>query len=216
MLDVIGAGLGRTGTLSLKVALERLGFGPCYHMTEVYAHADHPVAWLRANQGQADWPGIFDGYRATVDWPGCTFWEELLEVSPQAQVILSVRPADRWYESFHATVEPILLDPAPSLLGRFATEVVAQRTFGDLAGLSREDVIAVYQAHNQAVLAGVPTAQLLTYDVSEGWGPLCAFLGVDAPAEPFPNVNDRSQFAAVQRDALRRSPFAAKPSRPPK
>ena len=202
-LDVIGAGFGRTGTLSLKTALEALGFDRCYHMYEVYSHPEHATAWLRANAGEpVDWNDVFDGYRSTVDWPACTFWRELLTASPNAKVVLSVRPTDRWYQSFHETVYQALVrpvpEPAPDWLAtifRFATEVVKQRTFGDrFEDLSRDEIVAVYEAHNAQVVAEVPPEQLLVFDVAEGWQPLCEFLAVPVPKEPFPNINDRDQF----------------------
>src|ERR1700761_2008202 len=104
-LDVIGAGLGRTGTLSLKEALETLGFAKCYHMIEALPHADHIRLWDAASRGEpVDWERLFDGYRATVDWPGCSFYREFMERYPDAKVILSVRDADRWYDSARATI----------------------------------------------------------------------------------------------------------------
>ena len=104
-MKVIGAGFGRTGTMSLKVALEKLGFGPCYHMTEVFAHPEHTHFWLSAWRGEpADWEGVLGDYEATVDWPACTFYEELMERYPGAKVLLSVRDPDRWYESTRSTI----------------------------------------------------------------------------------------------------------------
>ena len=104
-LDVIGAGFGRTGTMSLKVALEELGFGPCYHMSEVFAHPEHVELWRAAAQGkEVDWEQIFGGYRATVDWPACSFYGELMEKYPDAKVILTVRDPQRWYESAYNTI----------------------------------------------------------------------------------------------------------------
>lgn len=202
-LDVIGAGFGRTGTASLKAALERLGFDRCYHMYEVYAHPEHAAVWLRANAGEAvDWDVLFDGYRSTVDWPACTFWRELLAAAPNAKVVLSVRPSDRWYESFHETIYQVLIRPTPddledwlATLLRLGAEVVRERTFGaHFEELTRDDIIAVYEAHNAAVNADVPSERLLVFDVAEGWAPLCAFFGLPVPDEPFPNVNDRDQF----------------------
>jgi hypothetical protein len=104
-LEVIGAGFGRTGTMSLKVALETLGFGPCYHMTEVFTHPEHVELWRAATQGKpVAWEQIFDGYRATVDWPGCTFYAQLMQRYPDAKVILTVRDPQKWYESVYNTI----------------------------------------------------------------------------------------------------------------
>jgi len=191
-LDVIGAGLGRTGTLSLKLALEHLGFGPCHHMYEVYEHPEQAEAWIAVSCGSGNWARLFDGYHSTVDWPACTFWRELLAWSPEAKVVLSVRDIDAWYGSFVNTVQRVIEQPRPRL-ARFADVVVRQRTFG--ASLERNDVRRAYVAHNRAVIEGVPPTQLLVYDVAEGWPPLCGFLEVAVPAVPFPAANDRSSFA---------------------
>ena len=104
-LEVIGAGFGRTGTLSLKVALEKIGFGPCYHQYELVGHPDHASSWIAANQGNLEALRVpLRDYRSTVDWPGCSFWRELSEIFPEAMVVLSVRPPERWYASFRETV----------------------------------------------------------------------------------------------------------------
>ena len=187
MIEVIGAGLGRTGTLSLKLALEQLGFGPCYHMFEVYEHPEHAVAWLAGDLG------VLDGYRATVDWPGCTFWPELLAVAPEAKVVLSVRPADEWYASFATTVLRVLMEPRPRL-ATLADEVVGRRTFGDYSSMVSWQFKAAYVAHNRAVIEGVPSERLLVYDVADGWPPLCGFLERPVPATAFPRANDGAEF----------------------
>src|SRR3712207_6210090 len=106
-LEVIGAGCGRTGTVSLKVALEELGFGPCYHMSEVFENAEHVEQWEAAREGRANWEKVFDGYRATVDWPSAAFYEELMEREPDASVILTVRDPEKWYESAWGTIYTI-------------------------------------------------------------------------------------------------------------
>jgi hypothetical protein len=118
-MKVIGAGFGRTGTMSLKVALERLGFGPCYHMTEIFAHPEHTGFWLSVwRREPADWDGVLGNYQATVDWPGCTFYEELMERHPGSKVLLSVRDPDRWYESTRSTIYELSKITAPSPLFR--------------------------------------------------------------------------------------------------
>ena len=203
--EVIGAGFGRTGTLSLKGALEQLGFGPCYHMYELLSHLDHAPIWLAASAGEpVDWSVVFGDYRATVDWPACAFWAELHAAYPDAKVLLSVRPPERWYASFHDTIYQVMIRPLPEsvtfppeLLNAFAVgqQIVQDRSFGpDFAELDRDGILAAYEGHNAAVRAGVPAAQLLEFDVAEGWDPLCAFLGVDVPDTEFPNVNDRAMF----------------------
>lgn len=203
-LDVIGAGFGRTGTLSLKTALERLGFAGCYHMFEVFAHPEHADTWTRAARGEAvDWASLMAGYRATVDWPACEFWRQLLDAFPDAKVLLSVRPADRWYESFHETIERVLTMPRPggdagafSAIAEMGDVTVLQRSFAGRVG-DRDHVIACFERHNDEVRQSVPPDRLLEFDVTEGWEPLCAFLGVPVPGDPFPNVNDRAFFQSM-------------------
>jgi hypothetical protein len=209
-LEVIGAGFGRTGTMSLKVALETLGFGPCYHMTEVFTHPEHVELWRAAAQGKPlAWEQIFDGYRATVDWPGCAFWAELLQSYPDAKVILTVRDPNEWYESAYNTIYRIsgaasspvfylasLLVPAAKRMKhaqRMIIEVVWQR---DLDGRfeDRGYAIETFERHNEEVKQHVPAENLLVYEVREGWGPLCEFLGVEMPDEPFPHLNDSEVF----------------------
>jgi hypothetical protein len=209
-LEVIGAGFGRTGTMSLKVALETLGFGPCYHMTEVFTHPEHVELWRAAAQGKPlAWEQIFDGYRATVDWPGCAFWAELLQSYPDAKVILTVRDPNEWYESAYNTIYRIsgaasspvfylasLLVPAAKRMKhaqRMIIEVVWQR---DLDGRfeDRRYAIETFERHNEEVKQHVPAENLLVYEVREGWGPLCEFLGVEMPDEPFPHLNDSEVF----------------------
>jgi predicted fused transcriptional regulator/phosphomethylpyrimidine kinase len=209
-LEVIGAGFGRTGTMSLKVALETLGFGPCYHMTEVFTYPEHVELWRAATQGKpVAWEQIFDGYRATVDWPGCTFYAELMHRYPGAKVILTVRDPHKWYESAYNTIYRItgaasspvfylasLVVPAAKRMKharRMIIEVVWQR---DLHGRfeNREYAIETFERHNEEVKQCVPAENLLVYEVSEGWEPLCEFLGVEVPDGPFPHLNDSEVF----------------------
>lgn len=201
-LEVIGAGLGRTGTLSLKSALERLGLAPCYHMMEALGHPPHAETWLRASDGEdVDWEEVFAGYRATVDWPACAFWQELIAAYPDAKVLLSVRPSDRWYASFRSTIYEVLTrnetegPPIPEFqpLMDMGRRTVTERSFGGALG-DRDETVAAYEAHNTAVRAAVPEDNLLVFDVAEGWSPLCRFLGRKIPDEPFPNINDRAMF----------------------
>ncbi len=210
-VDVIGAGFGRTGTLSLKVALEELGFGPCYHMTEVFENPDHLPVWETAAGGEpVEWEEIFSNYRATVDWPGAAFYERLMERYPEAKVILTVRDPERWYESVYNTIystEKMASSPLFSLAALFvprlrtlrrAASMVADlawnRTF-DGRFEDHEHAIEVFNRLNEDVRERVPDERLLVYRVSEGWGPLCEFLGVEAPEdEPFPHLNDTESF----------------------
>ena len=209
-LEVIGAGFGRTGTMSLKVALEELGFGPCYHMREVFEHPEHIELWGAAMQGKpVDWQQIFGNYRATVDWPGCTFYNELLERNPDAKVILTVRDPQRWYESAYNTIyrisgafySPIfylagLIMPKARQVKRarqFIAELLWERDF-DGRFEEREHAIETFERHNEEVRQRVPPERLLVYEVKEGWAPLCDFLGVEVPDRPFPHLNDTEAF----------------------
>jgi Sulfotransferase domain len=216
-LEVIGAGFGRTGTMSLKVALEELGFGPCYHMREVFTHPEHVELWRAAAQGMAvDWEQIFGGYRATVDWPACTFYDELMERYPDAKVILTVRDPQKWYESAYNTIYTMTRaassSPIFSLAGLvlpgakgvkrarpMIEEIVWERDF-DGRFEDREYAIETFERHNEEVEQSVSPEKLLAYEVKEGWGPLCEFLGVEVPEKPFPHLND----SAVFRDRIRR------------
>ncbi len=207
-LSVIGAGLGRTGTLSLKLALERLGFGPCYHMKEVFQQLDaHVPLWDRAaNDEEVDWDTIFEGYQSAVDFPAATFYRELADHYSTSKVILTVRASDRWYQSFSETILIPLVEPLPDHLaawGAMTRRVIADRIFGgDI--LDRAQVIASYEQHNEAVRKTIPSERLLVYEVAEGWSPLCRFLGASIPDEPFPKVNStdewRSRIARFRRD----------------
>lgn len=196
-LKVIGAGYGRTATLSLKIALERLGFGPCYHMTEVFMAPESMVHWVRASQGAPDWETIFEGFAAAVDFPACRFWRELAAFYPDARVLLSVRDPEKWFESTQATIfSPSavqMLDRSP--MKDFVKEVVWD--FFDGRIHDRDFMIAAFRKHNADVQAAIPAKRLLVYEASQGWPPLCEFLGVPVPADPFPRVNSREEMGAL-------------------
>jgi hypothetical protein len=201
-LAVIGAGFGRTGTLSFKQALETLGFGPTYHMLEVFGKDDHVDAWAAAVAGEpVDWDELLAGYRSTCDWPACTFWRELLAANPGARVVLTRRDPDAWYRSITKTIfesmDRPMEDADPGMVAhqQMTRALLVERTFG--GDLDRDHVLGVLAAHERDVIASVPAADLLVYDVAEGWDPLCAFLGVEVPAEPFPNTNTTAEFRAM-------------------
>lgn len=201
-LKIIGAGFGRTGTLSLKAALEMLGFGPCYHMVEVFQNPDHMAIWSVAADGAPpDWRAFMKDYRAGVDWPVCHFWRELAGAFPQAKILLTERDADAWYESISKTifeqlgrVEELAGVPVFGAQTRMAHTMLVEKTFD--GRLDRDHVVSVYRAHNESVKRTVPPERLLAYDVAQGWEPLCAFLGVAVPAAPFPHTNSTAEFRA--------------------
>ncbi len=204
-MNVIGAGFGRTGTLSLKVALEALGFGPCYHMVEVFERPQDVAHWQAAAEGKpVAWADLFAGYRATVDWPACTFYAGLMQAYPDAKVVLTVRDPHRWYESVRDTIYATSVGregevPPPQMQPfiRMVDTLIWQRTFGG-AFADQAHAIAVFTQHNQEVQARVPPDRLLVFDVAQGWEPLCRFLGVPVPAgRPFPHLNDRASFHQV-------------------
>ena len=202
-LSVIGAGLGRTGTMSMKFALQQLGFDPCHHMMDLFKseHAEALKAkWMRVvfDSGAPDWDAVFDGYRATVDWPSCAYYRELADHYPDAKVILTVRDADRWYESTQATIftgrqADTELAERTDDWGRMVFKLINQDTFGGNTR-DRDHCIAVYRAHNEAVKRTIPPERLLVYEVGEGWEPLAAFLGVPVPDAPFPQANTTEEF----------------------
>lgn len=203
MLDVVGAGFGRTGTLSLKLALERLGLGPCHHMRELIDRPGQVALWDRVARGQtADWDEVYRGYRATVDWPGARYWRQLAAHFPQAKVILTVRDPRRWYESVEGSIYrgatmPVR-DPAVAAMRDVVRRVVWDGTFGGRFA-DVDHALGVFAGHNDAVRRAIPADRLLEFEVGEGWRPLCEFLGVPVPDEPFPHVNDRETLAREMR-----------------
>ncbi|HLJ68395.1 MAG TPA: sulfotransferase [Chloroflexota bacterium] len=203
-IQVIGAGLGRTGTYSLKHALEALGFDPCYHMRETFGRPDHAEFWLAAARGEAvDWDQGLAGYRATVDFPAAVFYDQLAVHYPEARVILTIRDPERWYQSclnsIHGPMaraanrdEVPLDDPEIAMI----MTIVWQQTFGGRFS-DRDHAIAVYERHNREVQERIPAERLLVYEVRQGWEPLCDFLGVDPPADvPFPHLNTSEEWQA--------------------
>jgi hypothetical protein len=197
-LSVIGAGVGRTGTLSLKLALERLGFGPCYHTREVFEHLDaHVPLWDRAARGESvDWDALFHGYTSSVDFPSSAFYRELADHYPSAKVVLTVRDPERWFQSFSDTIRRPLTEPLPDHLaawGAMTNRAIIERVFLGNA-LDKAHVIARYQHHNEEVQRVISPDRLLVYQVSQGWEPLCEFLGVPIPDEPFPKTNTTDEF----------------------
>lgn len=197
-MKVIGVGVGRTGTYSLKLALERLGLGPCHHMEEVLHNPPVQVPlWSAALQGRADWTAIYRGYASAVDWPTAGFFRELSAAYPSARFVLTHRSPDSWVQSFSETIYKLTAGevPAPPPMKPFldmAGGVIARTGFPN--GLDATGLGRAFAAHMDAVKATIPADRLLVYQVKEGWTPLCAFLGVAEPREPFPRSNDRAEF----------------------
>ena len=193
-LRVVGAGLGRTGTSSLKLALERLLGGRCHHMAEVLADPErHLALWAPVLRGEdADWEEIFDGYVAQVDFPGAAFWREISTAFPNALVVLSTRPADEWYRSAASTI--FQLDDGHGS-SPFRDVWHERFGFGDRFD-DTQAMIAAYERHNTAVRCSVPPDRFLDWTVAEGWAPLCDRLGLPVPNEPFPWTNTAEEFRA--------------------
>lgn len=191
-LEIIGPGLGRTGTSSLKHALVHLGFGPCHHMYEVRDRPELLPDWEAAARGEpVDWDKVFHGYRSQVDWPGARYWRELARHFPEARVILSVRDPDAWFDSVQATITPFLAargtHPTPHInaIAEMGQQTIAVQVFDDRIS-DRAHATRVFREHIAAVQSEIPAGRLLTLDLAEGWQPLCDFLEVDVPDMPFP------------------------------
>src|SRR5262245_22285156 len=197
-LRLIGAGLGRTGTLSLKLALERLGLAPCYHMAELFMNPTHAALWVRAADGTPDWNALLGQYAATVDYPGCMFWGDLAQAYPSAKVLLSVRDPDKWFDSTQATIfsEHMQAPLRGSPLHEFFAKTV-WKDYGDRIH-DRDFMVATFKAHNADVERAIPKERLLVYEVSQGWEPLCRFLNVPVPDEPFPRVNSTEEHQQMR------------------
>lgn len=199
-LEIIGPGFGRTGTNSLKVALEHLGFGPAHHMFEVRDNPAQLPAWEAASRGEpVDWDSVFRGYRSQVDWPGARYWRELAAYYPKAKIILTVRDPERWFASIEATILKFLAGrgqhphPHQNAIAEMANRLIAEGVF-DGRMTDRSHAISTFKAHVAEVQATIPSSRLLTFNVAQGWGPLCEFLGCDVPAISFPRLNSSAQF----------------------
>ena len=196
-LTIVGAGPGRTGTASIKIALEMLGFGRCYHMGEVMNDISAADRWIAAAKGAPDWDRIFDGYAAAVDYPAATFWRELADYYPEAKVLLSVRDPNTWFDSVHETIfAPRFrewVDQAPH------AEFMRLTVHGEFRDRidDRAFMVDYFERHVAAVKATIPAQRLLVYEVTQGWGPLCEFLSVPEPDVAFPRVNSRTETTAI-------------------
>jgi len=209
-MQIIGAGMPRTGTLTQKMALDMLGIGPCYHMVNVLADLDQAALWQRALDGEAPWEEIFRGFQSTVDWPGGYFYRELAEHYPEAKVVLSVRDPEAWERSMRQTVWAVRhgeslvrllssaqaqVNPHWSAFLKMIDGLLWEQDGTFAAGhATAEEMIDGMLRHNEQVTRTIDPARLLIWDVSEGWEPLCEFLAVPVPDVPLPHINDRTEF----------------------
>lgn len=209
MVRVIGAGFGRTGTHTLKTALEMLGFGPAYHMAEVFEHPEDATVWQAAARGEpVNWDDVLSEYEATTDWPAAAFYDQHLARWPDAKVILTVRDPDSWYRSCRNSIahgiETWEIPPNEAQVPAMIREVIWEGTF-DGRFADRDHAVAVFNQHVEDVRAHVPEDQLLVYEASQGWEPLCTFLGVPVPDEPFPHTNTSKEWAQRRAEEAARS-----------
>jgi hypothetical protein len=199
-VQVIGAGFGRTGTLSLRSALATLGIAPCHHMVEVARNPEQAPLWAAAaRDGATDWRALLAGFGAAVDWPAAAFWRDLASVFPTARVILTVRDAASWHASFLETIvaHTAGLAPPPGSALRAVYDLTRELVLDGVFAGRADDVvhaIRVYEEHNREVIATIAEERLLVYDVAQGWEPLCRFLDRPVPQEPFPRLNMRAGF----------------------
>ena len=221
-IEIIGAGLGRTGTYTLKVALEQLGFSRCYHMTDLLSHPKQVLHWHELkDSGKTNWQELFGDCRAVVDYPGCLYYREIKAAYPEAKVILTVRDPDTWYESVLKTLYKLRPRKPLALLAMFLRLIVSARfrailpvyLFADIIiwkeqfksrFANKEMAIKIFKQHYNEVKAAIPDDQLLVYDVNDGWQPLCEFLNVPIPNIPFPVTNLRQDFASEVENLMER------------
>ena len=192
-LKIIGAGMGRTGTASLKVALEALGIGRCYHMSEVLKNPECIQGWIDAAEGRPDWDAIFSGYAATVDNPACNYWRELAAHYPNAKVILTTRDTDKWFDSTNETIHSA--EFARFIKNSPFGEMI-QKTIWDKMENRMQDkahMVEFFNRRSEQIIAAIPAERLLVYQVSDGWEPLCEFLDVPVPVMEFPRINSRNE-----------------------
>ena len=192
-LKIIGAGMGRTGTASLKVALEALGIGRCYHMTEVLKNPGFTKDWINAAEGNADWEKIFNGYSATVDNPGCNYWKELAAHYPESKVILTTRDANKWFDSTNETIHSAEFSRfmKNSPFGEMIQKTMWDRMENRMQ--DREYMVDFFTKHSADIISTIAADRLLVYQVSDGWEPLCEFLDVPVPDTEFPRINSRNE-----------------------
>lgn len=199
-LHIIGSGFGRTGTMSMKDALGVLGFGPTHHMVEIMQNPGQLAYWKAIFDGEdVDWADVFAGYRSQVDWPGASQWHKSMIAFPEARVIHTERPEEDWWASFNGTIGKFFarmddLEMPPHFREIFSVmrDGFLTSTFGEIT--DKDSAIAAYRENNRKVRAVVPEDRLLVFNVAQGWGPLCNFLGVAQPDTAFPHHHIRQEF----------------------
>jgi sulfotransferase family protein len=202
-LRVVGAGLGRTGTNSLKLALEQLLGARCYHMSECIQRPGDVAVWHAAIRGHAvDWNALLADFDATVDWPACAFWRQLAAANPEAVVVLSVREsAAAWWRSMEETIVSTLRRPVPTddedWVRRRAMTLDLMNSFTE-GWQHRRTAIAAYEAHNEDVRRTAPAGRLVEWAPGDGWAPLCEVLDAPVPEDPFPHTNRAAEFRRLQ------------------
>ena len=207
-LKVVGAGLGRTGTMSLKKALEQLTGGPCYHMFEVFEHPESVAVWHSVVRGESeDWEALMGGYTASVDWPAAAYWPELCAANPDAIVLLSSRATpEEWWASMQKTIINVLtMDLPPGDEGMAAHRAMVLDLFARRFTPDWRDpraAVAAYTRHNERVRSEVPAGRLVDWRPGDGWQPICAALDVAVPSDPFPHENSSAEFQANIEDRL--------------
>ncbi len=201
-LRVVGAGLGRTGTHSLQIALQQLLGAPCYHMLEVIAHPEFIPAWEGAVAGKpVDWDAVMKGYVAAVDWPAAAFWRELSEWNTDAIILLSTRStADAWWKSANETIFEFMRRPAPPVPAvqaqhKMATTMLAKKFTPNWS--NETEAKRAYESYNDTVRATAPRDRLVEWKPGDGWEPICRALSLPVPDEPFPHVNSTAEFRAM-------------------
>jgi hypothetical protein len=201
-LQVIGAGLGRTGTHSLQIALQQLLDGRCYHMVEVFGRPDDVAVWHRAVEGEMpDWNDFLSDFSAAVDWPVSAFWREIADAMPDAVVLLSSRDTEGWWQSANNTIFNVTRrevppdEPALQAQMEMVTDLFRLRFTENWQ--DETEAKRAYEQHNEAVRATIPADRLIDYRAGDGWKPICDKLGLPVPEAPFPHVNTTEEFRAM-------------------
>ena len=220
-LKVIGIGFPRTGTNTLRVALNMLGFGPCYHFWEYAAHPDHAnmvkfwanvESLVASNEpNRIQWEAFFTkyDYESGCDQPLSVYWRELMAAYPNGKFILTVRDPYKWYQSYAKTcvkswnLERWILS---YICPHFITHTKCLNRFLkdnniDVDNFKEKEAVKSFNAFIERVKDEIKDeSRLLIYDVSDGWQPLCQFLDVEIPKDKeFPVTNNQANYAKLGR-----------------